>query len=120
MHVKFEEYSCFSLGSSGTRTYVYRWLPSQAANTLKQLASQRWRPGLSSHAALPVRERQEAVAADIRKVLTLAGKRRFCCSACILLPGPAEHVPADLRSSTAVVLRATAGLRMLEEETTQR
>jgi len=87
-------------GSSGSRIYVYNWprryrftLPSISASTLNQTGvTDRTSIGLSSLIA-------SGVAEHLRPLLEFAR----------------QNVPASLQSSTPIYLRATAGMRLLEE-----
>lgn len=81
-------------GSSGSRAYVFRWLPSDPAGTIVEVASLRIKPGMSTHA----RERGGAAAAQ-----SLLPLLEF------VLDQPGVRLEA-----TPVHFMATAGMRLLE------
>eukprot|EP01023_Acetabularia_acetabulum_P037852 TRINITY_DN3613_c0_g1_i1.p1 TRINITY_DN3613_c0_g1~~TRINITY_DN3613_c0_g1_i1.p1 ORF type:complete len:482 (-),score=89.00 TRINITY_DN3613_c0_g1_i1:410-1855(-) len=84
----------FDAGSSGSRVHVYEFQSGENGQfSLKDELFEQLKPGLSSYAGNP----QEA--ADSLQPL---------------IDKSIERVPESQRSSTYVVLKATAGLRMLE------
>ena len=86
----------FDAGSSGTRLHVFKWTPTQSADEIPRLAlpqpTKKVKPGLSSFAQSP-----QTAGASLAPLFAFAE----------------EHVPPELWKDTPVLLRATAGLRLL-------
>ncbi|CAJ0920734.1 unnamed protein product [Ranitomeya imitator] len=86
----------FDAGSTGTRVHVYKFSQtSSGAPHLEHELFKAIKPGLSEYADEP-----EKCAAGIKELLDIA----------------IEEIPEHLRRSTPLVLKATAGLRLLPEE----
>lgn len=95
-------------GSSGTRVYIYRWLPNTLArqdestlHALPQLETEdKWtkkvHPGVSTFGAAP-----ESVGPEHLKPL---------------LHHALKHIPKDAVAETPIFLLATAGMRLLPEQ----
>ncbi|XP_073413573.1 ectonucleoside triphosphate diphosphohydrolase 6 [Dendrobates tinctorius] len=90
----------FDAGSTGTRVHVYKFSQtSSGAPHLEHELFKAIKPGLSEYADEP-----EKCAAGIKELLDIA----------------IEEIPEHLRRSTPLVLKATAGLRLLPEEKAQK
>ncbi|KAG9484214.1 ectonucleoside triphosphate diphosphohydrolase 6 [Eleutherodactylus coqui] len=90
----------FDAGSTGTRVHVYKF--SQTSSGTPHLEHELFKaikPGLSTYADEP-----DKCAAGIKELLSIA----------------IQEIPERLRSSTPLVLKATAGLRLLPEEKAQK
>eukprot|EP01024_Parvocaulis_polyphysoides_P014653 TRINITY_DN1611_c1_g5_i2.p1 TRINITY_DN1611_c1_g5~~TRINITY_DN1611_c1_g5_i2.p1 ORF type:complete len:458 (-),score=70.89 TRINITY_DN1611_c1_g5_i2:184-1557(-) len=84
----------FDAGSTGSRVHVYEFQSGENGQfTLKEELFEQLKPGLSSYAGKP-QEAADSLQPLIDKAI--------------------EKVPETQRTSTQVVLKATAGLRMLE------
>ncbi|XP_068088341.1 ectonucleoside triphosphate diphosphohydrolase 6 isoform X2 [Hyperolius riggenbachi] len=90
----------FDAGSTGTRVHIYKFSHrSSAAPILDHETFKAIKPGLSAYADEP-----EKCAAGIKELLNLA----------------MAEIPGKLWSSTPLILKATAGLRLLPGEKAQR
>ncbi|XP_056423554.1 ectonucleoside triphosphate diphosphohydrolase 6 [Hyla sarda] len=90
----------FDAGSTGTRVHVYKFSQtSSGAPRLEHELFKAIKPGLSAYADEP-----HKCSAGIQELLDIA----------------IEEIPEHLRSSTPLILKATAGLRLLPEEKAQR
>ncbi|KAM3931543.1 ectonucleoside triphosphate diphosphohydrolase 6 [Leptodactylus fuscus] len=90
----------FDAGSTGTRVHVYKFSQtSLGAPHLEHELFKAIKPGLSAYADEP-----DKCTSGIKELLDIAIK----------------EIPAPLRSSTPLVLKATAGLRLLSEEKAQK
>jgi Golgi nucleoside diphosphatase len=89
----------FDAGSSGTRLHVFKWAPTQSADEIPRLVlpqpTKKVKPGLSSFAESP-----QTAGASLAPLFVFAE----------------EHVPTEFWKDTPVLLRATAGLRLLPVE----
>ncbi|XP_075720601.1 ectonucleoside triphosphate diphosphohydrolase 6 [Rhinoderma darwinii] len=90
----------FDAGSTGTRVHVYKFSQTSSGEPhLEHELFKAIKPGLSAYADEP-----DKCAAGIKDLLHIA----------------IEEIPERLRRSTPLVLKATAGLRLLPEEKAQK
>ncbi|KAL1496512.1 hypothetical protein AB1Y20_016466 [Prymnesium parvum] len=93
----------FDAGSTGTRVHVYSWPPPRAGELAAVRAvpggNLKVKPGVSTFDGQP-----EAAGASVAKLVRLA----------------ASLVPAEAQRSAAVMLKATAGMRLLPKRRAQR
>ncbi|XP_069810903.1 ectonucleoside triphosphate diphosphohydrolase 6 isoform X2 [Dendropsophus ebraccatus] len=90
----------FDAGSTGTRVHVYKFSQtSSGAPHLEHELFKAIKPGLSEYADEP-----HKCTAGIQELLDIA----------------IQEIPEDLRRSTPLVLKATAGLRLLPEDKAQK
>ncbi len=82
-------------GSTGSRVYIYSYEGSAPLSTLQEVAHMRVRPALATYY-----NKFTELKDQIQQLITFA----------------TEHVPSDLRAQSHIALKATAGLRVIEEE----
>eukprot|EP01134_Creolimax_fragrantissima_P007706 CFRG7706T1 len=96
----------FDAGSSGSRVHVYKFEQQNKQLVLLDEVFEQLKPGLSSYGG-PTATKQEIEDSAQNNLGPLMKKVM-------------EVVPSELRSTTPIVLRASAGLRMIEAEKAER